>query len=178
MRKIKLYFFVVLILTGCVLAKVKDKNTISYSKVKLLKVGVDSEKSIKGYERLFLEVKGGVLKSVHWSIWDEDDEFNVGVLLSKVNANFKIIKEPVTNPHRMPSMCYLVDNNTGISIKVSTPKHSAESISFWEPSSMKGKKWFDDSTPEFCIANHCSRVTDPGAWKYNHCEWLEKLISK
>ena len=78
----------------------------------------------------------------------------------------------------MPTKCYLVDEKKGISVLVNAYKKAPSFISFWNPAMGKNKKWFDDSTPEFCIAGHCSRVTDPDAWKQNHCGWLEKIVGE
>ncbi|MDC0980251.1 hypothetical protein OAQ84_00800 [Bdellovibrionales bacterium] len=133
---------------------------------------------ISGYNRLSVFLVDNVLQSVSWDIWESDPEFKIENILSKVDANFEIIKEPVRNPHAMPSKCYLVDNKKGISIKVDSYKKAAIFLSFWNPKLSKKTKWFDDSTPEFCIAGLCSKVTDPKAWKHNHCEWLEKLVKR
>ena len=118
------------------------------------------------------------LQSMAYDIYEEDPEFNLKFLLDKVDGQFQVIKEPVRNPHAMPSKCYLVDEKKGVSILVGSYKKAPSFVSFWNPSLGKKKKWFDDSTPEFCIAGYCSRVTDPDAWEYNHCEWLEKMVAK
>ena len=128
--------------------------------------------------RLHIAFANEKLQSIAYDIYEEDPEYDLATLLGKINGQYQIIKEPVRNPHSMPTKCYLVDEKKGISVLVNAFKKAPSFISFWNLEVGKDKKWFDDSTPEFCIAGHCSRVTDPDAWKHNHCEWLEKLVVK
>lgn len=132
-----------------------------------------------GYSRLYITFESEVVRSAFWDVRDNEVEENIEKLLEKVKSKkWLVVKEPARNPHAMPSKCKLVSNERGISILIEGYEKKVSSISLWKPSTMKNQKWFDDSTPEFCIANHCSKVTDPNAWKHNHCEWLEKLVAK
>lgn len=205
--KVFIYLIPICLSLGCATVAPKDKFKFSDVRSYQLKVltqsdfikklgqpdkkehlpeGIDSfkkpidywEYESKGALRLHLTFFEEKLISVAYDIYEKDPEYNLAILLKKLDGNFKVIKEPARNPHAMPSMCYLVDEKKGVSVLVSAVKRAPEVVSFWLPELVKNPKWFDDSTPEFCIAGHCSRVTDPDAWKYNHCEWLEKLIVK
>ncbi len=130
----------------------------------------------RGFTRLHLTFSKEKLQSISYDIFENDSEFNLKSLLIKLKADFKVIKEPVRNPHAMPTMCYLIDNSKGISVLVNSYKQAPTLVSFWIPGTKKDKEWFDYSTPEFCIADHCSKVTNHTKSQYNQCEWLEKLL--
>ncbi len=147
-----------------------------------VKGGEKSEKWIYIFEKtpkLWLFFKGGILEHASLGVWDRDNVSSVGGLLSQLEGQtWSIVKEPVRNPHSMPNMCMLVSERLGINVKVNSMMRRVDEINLWNPSIKRKIKWFDDSVPEFCIANHCSNVTDPNAWEHNHCEWLEEIVAR
>lgn len=134
-----------------------------------------------GVEKLWIDFSGSVAISVSMSIWESDEINSPKVLVGKIQGDWKVLKEPMSNPHAAPSLCYLEDLRKGRRIEVSGYSKRAKFISKWKPSrDDKSIKEFlyRNVGKEFCIGSSCSKVTDPDAWKHNHCEWLVKLVAK
>ena len=137
--------------------------------------------SDEGLNRLYLYFELGVLVSKSWNVKEGERESSVRQVLKDYEANWTVIKEPISNPHSGPTECYLEDLQNGKMVKVNGYKKTTSEISIWIPN--KKEKSIKDHLSkkvgkEFCIAKNCSRVTNPDAWEYNHCEWLEKLVAK
>ena len=183
------------------------KHNISHFNLKdfgQLKVGLDTEKTVKNklgtpdekstrgnskywaynlrkVPKLELFFDKGVLTMVVWGIWDSDPETSIAYFLSNVKGNWRVIKEPVTNPHALPFMCYLEDLNLGKRVYIHGHKKIVEELSKWKPS----KEDISIEThllkkvgKEYCIGGFCSKVTNPNLWGHDHCKWLEDEVIK
>lgn len=129
--------------------------------------------------KLRLRMENNILTFLSLSVWESDSYKNVEYLLGKFPGDWSVIKEPMSNSHNGPTICYLEDLKGGKRIRIHGYKKFVERITKWKPEknqiSIK-KHLYKNVGKEFCIASSCSKVTDPDAWKHNHCEWLEKLI--
>lgn len=135
----------------------------------------------KGLNKLYLYFESDVLISKSWNVNEEDKESSIEKVLRDIKADWAIVKEPMTNPHAGPTQCYLEDLKRGKMVKVHGYKKKVSEISVWIPT--KNEKSIKEHLyrnvgKEFCIAGHCSKVTDPEAWEHNHCEWLKKMVVK
>lgn len=86
----------------------------------------------------------------------------------------------MSNPHRAPNDCYLENLRLGKRVKFNAQEKQVEEISIWKPSSSDKSiklSLAKNVGKEFCVTGKCSKVTDPGAWKHDHCAWLKELVN-
>lgn len=134
----------------------------------------------KGSEKLSIIFKNDTVDSVSMAVWEKDKVQSVDILLDNFAGDWTVLKEPMSNPHSAPSLCYLEDLNRGYRVRVGGYQKNVEQISKWKPTSDKKsiKEFLDRNIrKEFCIAESCSKVTYPDAWEHNHCDWLERLVA-
>lgn len=191
---------IVFIILGCSSLTKGPGKEFGIEQFNRLMLGVDSKESIKktvgspsevatdtwvyhveGVPKLWLFFENDLLVSVSWSVWESDKVNEVRNLLEKFEGNWAVIKEPMANPHRAPSMCYLEDLSNGRRVEVDGHKKTVDELFKWQPNanapSIK-QRLLKQVGKEFCIAGLCSKVTNPEAWKHNHCEWLEQLVAE
>ena len=128
--------------------------------------------------KFFAVFVDGVLRSTFMSVWESEKESNLNELLSKFSGDWKVIPEPITNPHAMPTMCYLVDEDNGRRIKVHGHKMVVEFVSKWAPKILITKDLSKPKRPEFCIADVCAKVSEGNKWNTNHCDQLSVWLKQ
>ncbi len=136
---------------------------------------------VKNLNKLYLYFESDVLVSKSWNVDEEDKESSVKNVFEYIKGNWVVVKEPMTNPHAAPNQCYLEDLKSGHLVKVNGNSKKVSEISAWVPA--KNEKSIKEQLhmnvgKEFCIAEHCSKVTSPEAWKHNQCEWLEQMVAE
>ncbi len=199
MKKTIIYYFMFTLL-GCESMQKRDSSAISIDTINDLLVGISKVSEVKSKigepdsvggnnwifnldnaPRLRLRMENNILTSVSLAVWEGDPYKKVGYLLDKFSGEWTVIKEPMSNPHAGPTICYLEDLKGGKRIRIHGYKKLVERIIKWKPEvgqvSIK-KHLYRNVGKEFCIASSCSKVIDPDAWKHNHCGWLEKLVKK
>lgn len=192
-------FYVVFCVIGCESLKESKKNfsidhfnqieisTMNKNEVKQL-LGKPDRKSAnqwifesQGSEKIWISFKNDIVDSVSMAVWERDNVNSVNLLLDQLAGQWRVLKEPASNPHAAPALCYLEDLNRGYRVRVGGYKKNVEQISKWKPTNdTKSIKEFLNRNVgrEFCIEESCSKITDPGAWEHNHCDWLESLVAK
>ena len=184
----------------------KENREYTFEEVRSIKVGQDSTKNIlhkfgEPNEKLEIEEKNlgykngtqwtfdesdhsrfstliieDVVQSISWEVKKNEPEEKIEFLLSKINRSWVVVPEPVINPHTMPMMCSLVDKKSGMRIEIHGYKKVVESFTRWNPKLKVKEVEKNNKKPVFCLAGHCSSVSEPPEWKNNHCKFLEKLI--
>lgn len=130
---------------------------------------------------MHLYFESDVLISKSWNVNEEDKESSIISVLENIKGSWTVIKEPMTNPHAAPSLCYLEDLKAGRLVKVDGNNKKVSEISVWVPDENEKSikvQLSKNVGKEFCIAGHCSKVTNPEARAHNQCEWLEQLVAK
>lgn len=134
-----------------------------------------------GSEKMWVSFENNIVNAVSMSVWEEDKFKSVESLLPSFTGSWTVLKEPMSNPHLAPSLCYLEDLENGKRIRINSYKKNVEYIAKWKPTKDQGSikdYLYRNVGKEFCIANSCSKVTDPDAWEYNQCAWIEKIVAK
>jgi hypothetical protein len=190
----------IITLLGCASLQTKQFLDFGTKEFKQLRVGVDTKDRVKGRlglpdddsgdrwvyhlreaPKLWLFFDNDVLSSASWSVWEADTANNVEALLREFDGDWQVIKEPMTNPHSAPYLCYLEDLKNGKRVEIDGNKKSVSEVTTWQPH-LNDKSIKDQLVrnmgKEFCIAGHCSKVTNPEAWAHNQCQWLEQLVGK
>lgn len=132
-------------------------------------------------EKMWIAFKDNKVSSVSMSVWESDEIRDVELLLQSFLGNWVVFKEPMSNPHSAPSLCYLEDLDQGKRVRINGYGKTVEHIAKWKPEKTQKsiKEYlYSNVGKEFCVADHCSKVTNPTAWKHNHCEWLKKIVNK
>lgn len=115
-----------------------------------------------GIPKILTYFKNGILESISMDVWnDKEPMSNLSYLLDKFPGKWKVEKEPVTHPHVMPFLCYLIDESQGKRIEIHSNKKIVESISKRSPELLKNRKKNNDKYPD----------VDP-----NRCDWLKDFL--
>ncbi len=184
---------------GCVSSQTEQFSKFGMKEFNSLRLGVDTTKSVSSrlglpsesrptqwvyhlrkVPKLWLVFENDVLSSASWSIWDEDAVNQVETLLREFHAEWTVIKEPMTNPHTAPNLCYLEDLKNGRRVEVNGFKRKISELTIWRPQATDKSaknRLSQNLSKEFCIGGLCSKVTEASAWEHNHCDWLERLVS-
>lgn len=131
-----------------------------------------------GVPKFFAVFMDGILQSTSMSVWESEEESNLKLLLAKFAGNWKVILEPQVNPHALPTMCYLVDEENGRKIKIHGHKMVVGLVSKWAPKMLVTEDLTKVNRPEFCIADVCAKVSEGSEWKSDHCDQLKEWLKQ
>jgi hypothetical protein len=134
---------------------------------------------VKDLDKLYLYFDSNILTSKSWNVDKYGDESSVAKVLRDIPANWKVVSEPITNPHAAPINCYLEDLGKGILIKVHGFDKYVSEVSIWSPT--KHEKSIQENLlrnvgKEFCLAGRCSKASTQKPWNHDQCEWLRKMV--
>ena len=125
---------------------------------------------------------GESVNTASWDVSVGELEEKVSFMLEKIKANWKILREPHSNPHVTPRECYLRDNSKGIGININGHTKKVESIIKWDIDGPDLKRKYQELSlkpKKACVAGLCSpAVSEKDKWLWNQCEWVEKLVGK
>ena len=117
-----------------------------------------------GVPKIWIYFKNDVVRSVSMSVWEEEDVQVLTYLLKNFQGQWRVEKEPVTNPHAMPSQCYLIDEKQGREIEIDSYKKSVESILSQDAKLFKKNK------------SEQKKIKTYKGWDYDHCAWLKDFL--
>lgn len=133
----------------------------------------------EAFNRLSVIFVENMADTITWNIRENEKEGQLRFLLTKLEANWKVVHDSVSNPHAMPNMCFLIDESKGIKIEINAYREIVESVTKWSLRTIAGQKLGVKSPElysEYCIAGHCSSASKNRKWKVNHCEYLKKVV--
>ncbi len=104
-----------------------------------------------------------VLQFSSTSVWDGEAVADIPYLLKEFPGQWKVEQEPVTIPHAMPFLCYLVDESSGKRVEIHAYQKIVESIFRWNPKMPQKKNKNMNKYPDV---------------DENRCAWLTELIKK
>lgn len=196
--KISFVFYVVFLFVGCGTLK-RDKQRFNIELFNEIEIGSTKKSEVEqwlgkpdriadgqwtykseGSQKMWISFESNIVDSVSMSVWENNKVKSVELLLQEFSGKWTVLKEPMSNPHLAPSLCFLEDLDNGKRVRIAGYKKNVEHITKWKPTkdqkSIKGFL-YRNVGKEFCIAGSCSKVTDSDVWKHNHCEWLEKRVA-
>jgi len=128
--------------------------------------------------KFFAVFVDGTLRSISMNVWEGEKESNLKELLPKFSGNWKVIPDPVTNPHVMPTMCHLVDEDSGKKIEIHGHKMVVEFVSKWVPKMLMNEALPEAKRPKFCIADICAKTSEKVEWETSHCDQLSVWLKQ
>ncbi len=117
-----------------------------------------------GTPKIGVYFNNGILEAISMDVWDGEEVIVLANLLNKFHGKWRVEQEPVTIPHAMPFLCYMIDDSSGKQIEIHGYKKIVESISKFSLRVLKERKKYRKKSKAY-------PDVDP-----NRCDWLAEYL--